>query len=106
MQEGGGAGGSLALLGNFKLPLPGKVTAARPSAVLAWFASPPRRMDIISRGLWRRQLRFAPCECGLQKMAFVSRFLRTWCGELVAPKSLANPAGPSQPLQPFLIREC
>lgn len=67
MQEGGGAGGSLALPVNFKLPLPGKVTAARPSALLAWFASPPLRMDIISRGLWRRQLRFALCECGLQK---------------------------------------
>lgn len=51
MQEGGGAGGSLALLFNFKLPLPGKVTAAGPTAVLAWFASPPLGMDIISRGL-------------------------------------------------------
>lgn len=50
MQEEGGAGDSLALF-NFKLPLPGKVTAARPSAVLAWFASPPLGMDIISRGL-------------------------------------------------------
>lgn len=91
MQEGGGAGGSLALLGNFKPPLPGTVTAARPSAVLAWFASPPLRMDIISRGLWRRQLRFAPCERGLQKTAFVSRFLRTWCGELQAHPTLSNP---------------
>lgn len=49
MQAGGGAGGSLALLANFKLPLPGKVTAAGPSAASAWLASPPLRMDIISR---------------------------------------------------------
>lgn len=41
-------------------------------------------------------MRFAPCEYGLQKMAFVSRFLWAWCGELVAHKSLARPAGPSQ----------
>ena len=41
-------------------------------------------------------MRFAPCECGLQKMAFVSLFLWAWCGELAAHKSLASPAGPSQ----------
>lgn len=46
-----GLGAALALLFNFKLPLPGKVTPARPSAVLASFASPPLGMDIISRGL-------------------------------------------------------
>lgn len=46
-----GLGAALALLVNFKLPLPGKVTPTRPSAVLACFAFPPLGMDIISRGL-------------------------------------------------------
>ena len=56
-EEGGwgkkeaGLGAALALLVNFKLPLPGKVTPARPSAVLACFAFPPLGMGIISRGL-------------------------------------------------------
>lgn len=46
-----GLGAALALLVNFKLPLPGKVTPTRPSAVLACFAFPPLGMGIISRGL-------------------------------------------------------
>ena len=37
-----------------------------------------------------------PANVGCKKMAFVSRFLWAWCGELVAHKSLANLAGPSQ----------
>lgn len=46
-----GLGAALALLFNFKLSLPGKVTPVRPTAVLACFASPPLGMDLISRGL-------------------------------------------------------
>lgn len=78
---------------NFKLPLPGKVTSARPSAVLACFASPPLGMDIISRGLQRRLLRFAPCECGLpkkKKKGFVSPFFWVCCRELAARESVGQ----------------
>lgn len=50
-QKEAGLGAALPLLFNFKLPLPGKVTPARPSTVLVCFASPPLGMDLISKGL-------------------------------------------------------